>query len=254
MKRLIALAVLLLVGFYVGWPAWSGYQIHKAIGSKNTGLLDSKIDFPSVRESLRPAVSAKINDGLDKFKAQAGPAGAMILSQLKGDMVPKIVDTTLGSIVNADTVMRIATEGGSFKENLEKIMREQMGRSGLPSAGGTGGGVGGGVPGLPGGLPGGGNVGGAMGDLLGKIGRPQSPVRDVTNAEPAKPAADAAPAGGDKPAPKVSFANIKTFRMNGPLSFAVGVAKDPAATEADVTAQMSFTGGDWKVTSLVPKL
>jgi Protein of unknown function (DUF2939) len=253
MKRLIALAVLLVVGFYVGWPAWSGYQIHKAIGSKNTGLLDSKIDFPSVRESLRPVVAAKINDGLEKFKTQAGPAGAMILSQLKGDMVPKIVDTTLSSMVNADTVMRVATEGGSFKENLEKIMREQMGRSGLPTAGGAAGGVPGLPSGLPGGLPAG--VGGAVGDLLGKIGRPKSPVRDVTNEEAAKPAAaEPAAAEGAKAAPKVSLANIKTFRMNGPFSFAVGVAKDAAATEADITAQMSFTGGDWKVTGLVPKL
>lgn len=244
MKRLIALAVLLLAGFYVAWPAWSGYQIHKSIGVKNTGLLESKIDFPSVRTSLRPVVAAKITDGLEKFQAQAGPAGAMILSQLKGDMVPKIVESTLGSVVNAETVMRIATEGGSFKENLEKIMREQLGRSGLPTAGGSGGGAT--VPGLPGGM------GGAMGDLLGKLGKPKSPVRDVTNEQPAKPAPTAP--DGKPAATSFSLANIKTFRVKGPLSFAVGVAKDPAAPDADVTAEMSFTGGDWKVTGLVPKL
>jgi hypothetical protein len=248
MKRLIALALLLLVGFYVAWPAWSGYQIHKSIGAKNTGLLESKIDFPSVRTSLRPVVAAKITDGLEKFQAQAGPAGAMILSQLKGDMVPKIVETTLGSVVNAETVMRIATEGGSFKENLDKIMREQLGRSGLPTAGGTSTGGGATVPGLPGG------IGGAMGDLLGKVGRPKSPVRDVTNEEPAKPSPAPTTADGKPVAAKFSLANIKTFRLNGPFSYTVGVAKDPAATEADVTAEMSFTGGDWKVTGLVPKL
>jgi Protein of unknown function (DUF2939) len=252
MKRLIALAVLLLVGFYVAWPAWSGYQIHKSIGAKNTGLLESKIDFPSVRTSLRPVVAAKITDGLEKFQAQAGPAGAMILSQLKGDMVPKIVETTLGSVVNAETVMRIATEGGSFKENLEKIMREQLGRSGLPTAGGGSAG-GATVPGLPGGLPGG--VGSAMGDLLGKIGRPKSPVRDVTNEEPkTAPVAETAPGDQTKASAKFSLANIKTFKLNGPFSYVVGVAKDPAATEADVTAEISFTGGDWKITGLVPKL
>jgi Protein of unknown function (DUF2939) len=251
MKRLIALAVLLVVGFYVAWPAWSGYQIHKSIGAKNTGLLESKIDFPSVRTSLRPVVAAKITDGLEKFQAQAGPAGAMILGQLKGDMVPKIVETTLGAVVTAETVMRIATEGGSFKENLEKIMREQLGRSGLPTAGGgSAGGVT--VPGLPGGLPSG--VGGAMGDLLGKIGRPKSPVRDVTNEEPkTAPVVETAP-DGNKAAAKFSLSNIKSFKFNGPLSYTVGVAKDPAAVDADVTAEMSFTGGDWKITGLVPKI
>jgi Protein of unknown function (DUF2939) len=253
MKRLIALSIILLAGFYVAWPAWSGYQIHKSIGAKNTGLLESKIDFPSVRTSLRPVVSAKISEGLEKFQAQAGPAGAMILSQLKGDIVPKIVETTLGSLVTSETVMRMANEGGNFKDNLEKIIREQLGRSGLPSAGGSGSGLPTGLPaGIPGGL--GGVMGGAMGDLLGKVGRPKSPVRDVTNEE-AKPAPENSPAADPAKTPaKLSLANIKTFRLNGPFSYVVGVAKDPAATEADVTAEMSFTGGDWKVTGLVPKL
>jgi hypothetical protein len=254
MKRLIALAVLLIVGFYAAWPAWSGYQIYQSIGTKNTGLLDSKIDFPSVRDSMRPVVAGKITDGLDKFQAQAGPAGAMILSQLKGDMVAKIVETTLSSVVNSENVMRIATEGGSYKETIEKILKEQLGRSGLPTAGGsTSGGAG--LPSIPGGLGGLGGVGGAMGDLLGKIGKPKNPVRDVTNEEASKPApTEPAPAGGAKAPAKFSLANIKTFRLNGPLSYVIGVAKDPAVTDADVTAQISFTGGDWKVTGLVPKL
>jgi hypothetical protein len=40
----------------------------------------------------------------------------------------------------------------------------------------------------------------------------------------------------------------------GPLSLAVCVAKDPAANELDVTANMGFTGFDWKVTGLVRKM
>jgi hypothetical protein len=232
MKRLIALALLLLVGFYVAWPAWSGYQIHQSIQAKNSGL-----------------VTAKIGEGLDKFQAQSGAAGALI-GQLKGDMIPKIVDSTLSSMVNAETVMRIANEGGSVKEALEKIMREQLGRNGLPAGGGA---SGGGMPSLPGGLGGLlGGSGGAVGDLLGKVGRPKSPVRDVT--EEAKPAPAADPASGDKAKAKFSLANIKTFRLSGPFRYVVGVAKDPAATEADVTAEITFTGGDWKVTGLVPKL
>jgi hypothetical protein len=249
MKRLFALAALLLAGFYVAWPAWSGYQIHKSIQAKNTGLLDSKIDFPGVRTSLRPVIAAKITEGLEKFQAQAGPAGAMILSQLKGDMVPKIVETTLGSVVTAETVMRVATEGGSFKENLDKIMREQLGRSGLPAAGAN---ASTSAPSLQAGL------GGAMGDLLGKVTRPKtnSPVRDITNEETTKPGptASADPTATTKTPAAFSLANIKSFRFNGPLSYRVGVAKDPAASDADVTAEMSFTGGDWKITGLVPRL
>jgi Protein of unknown function (DUF2939) len=252
MKRLIALALLLLACFYVAWPAWSGYQIYQSIQARNSGLMDSKIDFPSVRKSLRPVITAKIGEGLEKFQAQAGAAGALI-SQLKGEMVPKLVDSTLATMVNSETVMRVATEGGSFKETLEKIMREQMGRSGLPAGGGAGGGLGQGLPGGLGGVLSGGA--GGLGDLLGKVGRPKSssPVRDITAEEASKPAAPA-DVGAAKPPAKFSLANIKTFRLSSPLSYVVGVAKNPEAPEADVTAEISFTGGDWKVTGLVPKL
>jgi Protein of unknown function (DUF2939) len=240
MKRLFALGLLLLAGFYVAWPAWSGYQIHQAIQAKNAGLLESKVDFPSVRTSLRPVLAAKISEGMEKFQSQAGGLGA-ILGQLKGEMVPKIVETTLASVVNSETIMRVATEGGSFKEALDKIMREQMGRSGMPDAGGR---SAGGLGGL-----------GGLGDLIGGAIRQKqgNPVRDVTTEEPARPAP--APTGDQqKAARKFSLSNIKSFRIRGPLSFSVGVAKDPAAIEPDVTADMSFTGFDWKVTGLVPKM
>jgi hypothetical protein len=257
MKRIVALALLLLVGFYIAWPAWSGYQLGSALATKNAGLLQSKIDFDRVRSSMRPTVTSKIEGEVEKFSAQAGPAGAMILGQIKGDLIPKIIETTLATVVTPETVIRIVSEGGSVKESIERIMREQMSKSGgLPGLGGGGaagggGGSSGGLGGLAGALGGiGGAGGGALGDLLGKAGKGRNPVRDVSD-EPAKTEAPAAEAKGS---PKFSLANIKTFRLNGPLSYRVGVSKDAKATEADLTAEMSFTGGDWKITGLVPRL
>jgi Protein of unknown function (DUF2939) len=244
MKRLIALALLLLVGFYVAWPAWSGYQIHQAIHAGNNGLLEAKIDFPRVRTSLRPVISAKISEGLEKFQAQSGGLGA-VLGQLKGDIVPKLVDTTLANVVNSNTIMRVATEGGTVKDAIERIVREQVGKGGgLPDMGALGDKVPGGLGGLAGGL----------GGLMGGLGKPKpnNPVRDVTPDDNSQPPAGKEQAAA-KPA-KFSLANIKGFRMHGPFSFGIGVAKDATAAEPDVTAELSFTGGDWKVTGLVPKL
>jgi hypothetical protein len=236
MKRLIALVVLLLAGFYIAWPAWSGYQIHQALQNKNTGLLESKIDFARVRTSLRPVMTTKVGEGIEKFQSQAGPMGA-ILGQLKGDFVPKIVETALANVVNPAAIMRVATEGGSMKEAVEKIIREQVGQGGL---GGLGGG------GQSGGL-------GGLGGLLGKVMKPGSPVRDVNPDDNSQP-----PAGREqsssKTSAKFSLSNIKMFRLAGPFTYRVGVAKDADASEPDVTAELSFTGGDWKVTGLVPKL
>jgi Protein of unknown function (DUF2939) len=245
MKRLIAAALLLFVGFYVAWPAWSGYQIHQAVHAGNNGLLESKIDFARVRTSLRPVVTAKIGEGLEKFQAQAGGLGA-VLGQLKGDIVPKLVESTLTNVVNSDTIMRVATEGGTVKDAIERIVREQVGKGGgMPSMGGVADKIPGGLGGLAGGL------GGLMGGL-GKI-KGGSPVRDVNPDDNSQPPPGREQAAA-KPAAKFSLANIKGFKMHGPLSFAIGVAKDATAAEPDVTAELSFTGGDWKVTGLVPKL
>jgi Protein of unknown function (DUF2939) len=235
-KRILFLAIVALLGFYVAWPAWSGYSIRNAILAKDHAALASKVDFDSVQASLRPAVTQKVNDGFDRYASQMGPTGGLVIGQLKKDAVPKIVDASLRTLLTPENIIRIATEAGPMKESFERIMRDQMGR-GLPA-------VGAGADGTPAPQQG-------LGGLLGKALQIAKP--------PATQSADATPAGTPAPAsdgtkPKFSLSNIKSFSFAGPLSFQVGVAKNPAAAEADVTAQMSFTGGDWKITSLIPRL
>lgn len=60
MRKLIAVAILALAGFYVAWPAWSGYQIRNAFLTDDVALLAHKVDFPLVRQSLRPVVAAEV--------------------------------------------------------------------------------------------------------------------------------------------------------------------------------------------------
>ncbi|MGE0698037.1 MAG: DUF2939 domain-containing protein [Hyphomicrobiaceae bacterium] len=48
--------------------------------------------------------------------------------------------------------------------------------------------------------------------------------------------------------------SIKSYRITGPLTIAVGLAQEPDATEADVMVEMAFTGADWKVVGIVPRL
>jgi hypothetical protein len=52
---------------------------------------------------------------------------------------------------------------------------------------------------------------------------------------------------------RLTLANIKSYRITGPLSLAVGAARDPAAAEPDVTVELAFTGADWKVVGIVPR-
>ncbi len=246
MKKLLALVVLALLGFYVAWPAYSGYQIANALQTQDAALLARKIDFESVRASLRPVVAGEVDR---QFATQAGGAGGPLVEQLKKDLVPKLVDGTLAAIVTPANILRIYTEGGDIKQSVAKIMAEQMSKSGglpgMPNLGGSG----------LGGLSGGGALGG-LGGLAGaaeKLGIDPGKMLGGRKADaPATPSSAPAQVAGGKPSYGIS--NIKRFGFAGPLGMEIGVSKDAAASAPDLTAGLSFTGFDWKLTSLVPRI
>jgi Protein of unknown function (DUF2939) len=236
MKRIALVIGLLLlpICFYGAWPAWSGYAIRNALQNQDAATLGAKIDFEQVQASMRPAVTQKVSEGFDRYQSQLGPAGSAIMGQLKKDAVPRIVDASLRTLMTPEMIIRIASEAGPLKATIERIMREQLGR-GLPQGGIPTGETGQPIP-LPQGL----------GGLLGKVVKPSGGPTPV----PAEPTASTPPA----PPRKFSMANVRSFSFSGPLSFQVGLVKEPGTPEPDVTAQMSFTGGDWKITGLVPRL
>jgi hypothetical protein len=236
MKKLIALAFLALVGFFVAWPAWSGYRIFSALQSQNAGLLASKIDFDSVRTSLRPSVAAEIEREADRAGDQIpGPLRA----QFKQQMMPRIVDQALATLVTPENVLRIYREGGDAAGTVRKIVQEQMGKvGGLPGLGGGGGG-GPGLGQVVQGLGGLGALGQRFGGSRGEE-RAQEPAPQPVSNTPASTATK----------PSYGMGNIKGFGLNGPLGWKVGVAKDPAAAKPDLTVGMRFTGFDWKLTDV----
>jgi Protein of unknown function (DUF2939) len=250
MKKIIALLVLALLGFYVAWPAWSGYRLATALGDGNEALLAAKVDFPAVRESLRPTVTTEVEKNIQK---QAGQGlGNLLSGDFKAQLVPKMVDLVLEKVVTPGNVIRIAKEGGNVAGSVEKILMEEMNKAGgipgLPKL--PGGGSGSGGLSLPGGM--GGALGGlgAAGSQLGIPGFPGGSQPKAT----APPPAAATPTATGNQKPSYGLANVKSFGLDGPLGYRVAVAKDPAGTKPDVTAGMRFTGFDWKLTSLVPNL
>jgi len=241
MRRILLVVICLLLAFYVGWPLWSALQLRTALKAEDAAGVEKRIDFPSVRASMRPAITQKVGESFDALTNQAGPSGALIATQLKPQVLPKVVDTTLDSLVTAQNVIRLANDAGPMKERIERIVRDQLGKlPGLPA--GAGGTIPGGMA-LPGGLPGG------LGQIAGQLGlggKPASPVQTVPTTAPTAPATGAGTEYG--------LSNIKRFAFTGPFGFEIGLAKDASATQPDVTAQMGFTGADWKLTGLVPRL
>lgn len=244
MKKFIALILLALVGFYVAWPAWSGYRIYSALQSQDASLLASKIDFDAVRASLKPSVAGEIEREADKA---GGGLPEPLKARLKQEVLPKVVDQTMATLVTPENLLRIYREGGDATGTIRKIVQEKMagagggipglGNLGLgnPSGGGTG------RPGLGDVVTGLGGLGGLSGRLGGR--------GDERKATPEPQPVATAPQGGAA-SPSFGLGNIKGFGLSGPLSWKLGVARDPAAAKPDATIGMSFSGFDWKLTQL----
>lgn len=250
MGRILGLILIGLLGFYVAWPAYSGYRIKTALDANDAAVLSAKIDFDSVRESLRPAVSVEADKAVTAAIERSGGDNRALLEQVKTQLMPKVVETALTSVVTPETLLRINREGGDIKKTIADIVAEKLG-----GAGGVGvlaGALGGADAKAAGGLLGtlgkaaegaGIDPGKVLGGLLGKTGG---------GSDPAPPSAQAPTGVGDKP--KFGLSNIKSFGMNGPLGFSVGIAKSATATEADGTVDLAFTGGDWKIVGVRPRV
>ena len=232
MARVFGLCILALLGFYVAWPAYSAFAIKSAFDNANADKLATKVDFDQVRSSLKPAVSTEVEKVMTAAIQQGGNDNAQLLTQLKVGVMPNVIEMALATIVTPESLLRIYREGGDAKKTITKIVSEKMGSSGL-----------GALAGLAGGKV---NGGGGLSDIFKTIGR-AAVSGETPGATPVDPAASPAPAA-------VGIGNIKSFAVTGPLSFSVGVAKSAASALADVTVDMGFTGFDWKVVGVRPRV
>jgi hypothetical protein len=252
MKSLGTLLFIAALAFYVAWPVYSGYEIKTSLDAKDAARLSAKIDFPSVRASLRPAVAAKVEKTLTAALKKAGPSSGPLTDSLRAKLMPGIIDSVLAVLVTPETLIRIHSDGTNLKDVIDGIVAERAMLSGslgdlivaAPGAGGSEGGL------------------GSLGKIAEKLGIDPGKAlgglgskKEVEAAPVSEPAAQGpGQMGTGQMALGYGPANIKRFGLDGPLSVAVGVAKDPMAREADLTAEMSFIDGDWKLTALVPKI
>ncbi len=254
MFRLLFLIVMIgLGGFYVAWPAWSGYQIKTALDLNDAAGLGQKIDFERVRASLRPAVTAEVEKSLAAMAAVSAQPGEA-LGRLKADAMPKLVESALNGLVTAESVIRIYRDRANPKSAVAKIVAEKMATTeGMQILGSIAGAV---APGKT-----------DAGSLIGQLGRmaqqsgvDPGKVLGGLLGKPADVAADAkvpgATTGGSSAAggsTGIGLGNVKSFTMNGLTGYSIGLAKDQTAAKPDLVADIAFTGGDWKLVGLAPR-
>jgi hypothetical protein len=140
----------------------------------------------------------------------------VLVARLKQEAASRIVDASLENLVTADNLIRVTSEGGQLRDSVERMLRDQV-IGAVDIAGKSGGGSG--------------------------AGKRAAVIRTVAPEDLRS-----------VPAPSYGLRNVKSFSLVGPLRFEIGVAKDAGAKEADFSADLSFTGTDWKVTAVKPRL
>ncbi len=262
MKKLFALIVLVLLGFYVGWPAYTGYAIHAALEAEDSAVLERKIDFPQVRSSIRGPVMVKLDSRIGELIDDFGVTLGVTRDQIKMERIHGIVDGALDDVVSPERLGEIYKRGGDFTGAIQQAVLRQVDQAGglmelldLESLGGSqdddasaasGGGfdLSNGI----GGLLKNKKARNILGQVMKQVGANGGLSADALFP---KRKTIAASDNGDR---SFDFSNVKHFGFAGPLAMELGVARDRDAIDPDVTARMSFQDMDWKVTRLTPNL
>lgn len=238
-KLLLLLSVALLLGiaFFVAWPSWAAYEIYTAIQAKDAAALEHKIDLPRVRTSLRSAAAEKIAQLY--VPTQSGPTSPVLAERLKREAVERLVGNALENVVTPYSLLLLVSEGGPLKTGVERLLRDQMGRADAPKKVGP-------VTTLAPGQAGTKSGAGSPTPAAPKRG----PVVRTIASEDSKSGSASESASG----PGYGLGNVKSLSVLGPFRYEIGLAKDRKASAADVLAELSFTGLDWKITAVKPVL
>jgi hypothetical protein len=238
----IGFAAVLL--FYVAWPLYAGYDIKTSLDGRNVEALNARVDFASVRTSLKPAVTAKVDKVVSDALRKTGAAGAAIADRFKAQVMPRIVEGVLATLVTPEMMIRIHASGRSLKEALDGLVLERASQTQ---------GIGGGLMIVSGDT----NAEGRsrIEEIAGALGIDSKTALGGAAAEDA--ASGAAPSevlpARSGPLPKYGLGNIKHFSLTGPLGLSIGVSRDAGGRKPELTADLSFTGGSWKLTGLAPE-
>ena len=89
----ILFAIILVGGAYLGSPWWTMWNVEQAARAGDAGAVAKVVDFPAVRASLSPQLTAKLQGALDKEKTKPHSFFDKLAMFVAPLFVPKAVDT-----------------------------------------------------------------------------------------------------------------------------------------------------------------
>lgn len=107
MRRLFIL-ILILFAAYVAYPYWTLYRLDHAILNNNAEALQSIVDFPAIRASLKDEVQDGVLAKTDEL-AKTKPAIGEIGRALAEAFGPSIVGGTIDGLVTPEAILENPT-------------------------------------------------------------------------------------------------------------------------------------------------
>jgi hypothetical protein len=131
MKKLSLLILVLGMGYYIAWPAWSAYELEDAIKTRDLATPARKIDFPSVRASLRASSVEKLAELHDRPNSLLSAASS---ERNRNGAGTPIVDQLLERTATPDGLLRITREEVPLRTSIERLLRDHMNPAGEGAA------------------------------------------------------------------------------------------------------------------------
>lgn len=122
MRKIIA-GVALLAGFcalYAAWPLWTGWSIRQAIRTGDSAYLEAAIDWPSVKETLKPSLAAMA-------LAPAGAAGEneSLWASVKSYAGAQAAYALVDRIVTPEGLPVLFSYGKAYRERIKGQIDEE---------------------------------------------------------------------------------------------------------------------------------
>jgi hypothetical protein len=118
MKRSVLATVFLLVCAYIAYPYISLWRLQSAIKQRDAVTLDTLVDWPQLRTSIKTTLMAEMADKITKTEGGMAGVGAAVGTTLGA----KFIETVLDSVVSSQGLFRLAEQSGAPKTEPLKYM------------------------------------------------------------------------------------------------------------------------------------
>ena len=217
MKRLIVFiitAALLAGSFYVVWPGWTLHRIAEAIRNEDSATLEQAVDFLRVRASLHGPLTAEVTRHYDQLSS-GGRSRGVFAAQVKGDVLPRLVQSTLEAVAAPANIIFMARNRVGLKEAVQRALEQRI--------------------------------------ILGSSFDRRGPQGLGARAGHQPSISEGLTRPGQ--APRYTLSNIKGIALIGPLEFEIGINREATAVEPEMLLRMAFAGSSgWRVVGVIPRL